>query len=125
MQRSKSVALAFLLGAVVVGGSLGFTADRVWLRERICQQSGNRADARSRLARDLGLTAAQRATLDSLLDRRHDQMSAVVKQIRPQMDSVRDRTRQDIIRMLNPEQQARFEAMLKQAHEHEGRERQR
>ena len=35
MQQSKNLAIAFLLGAVVVGGALRFTADRVMLRDRI------------------------------------------------------------------------------------------
>ena len=33
MQRSKNLAMMFLLGAVLVGGALGFTADRVWTRD--------------------------------------------------------------------------------------------
>jgi len=33
MHSSKNVAIAFLLGAVLVGGALGFTADRVWMRD--------------------------------------------------------------------------------------------
>ncbi|HET7585698.1 MAG TPA: hypothetical protein VFK13_12360 [Gemmatimonadaceae bacterium] len=124
MQRSKSVALAFLLGALVVGGGLGFTVDRALLRQSICKEYNDRPSARRRLADELQLTASQRATLDSVLDRRHEQMSTVVRQIRPQMDSVRDRTRQEIARMLNPQQRARFEALIREAHEHDQKERQ-
>ncbi len=121
MQRSKSVAFAFLLGALVVGGGLGFTADRVFLRENACREYNDRTAARQRLANDLELTAVQRAALDSVLDRRHEQMSAVFKEIRPRMDSVRDRTRQEIAAMLNPQQRAKFEALLRESHEHDGR----
>jgi hypothetical protein len=34
MQRSRSLALMFLLGALLVGGALGFTADRVLTGDR-------------------------------------------------------------------------------------------
>ena len=37
MQNSKQLAVMFLLGAFVVGGALGFTADRVWGRDAACR----------------------------------------------------------------------------------------
>jgi hypothetical protein len=42
MQQSKNLAITFLLGAVLVGGALGFTADRMMLRERIAQPGAAR-----------------------------------------------------------------------------------
>src|SRR5439155_22882291 len=62
MQRSKQQALMFLLGAVLVGGVLGFSADRVLGHDRFAAQYGPRA----RFYDELGLSRTQRATLDSL-----------------------------------------------------------
>ena len=62
MQRSKQQALMFLLGAVLVGGALGFTADRYIGHEKIAAQFG----PRNRFYDELGLSPQQRSTLDSL-----------------------------------------------------------
>jgi hypothetical protein len=62
MQRTKQQALMFLLGAVLVGGALGFSADRYLGHERFATQFGPRV----RFYDELGLSQQQRATLDSL-----------------------------------------------------------
>jgi Spy/CpxP family protein refolding chaperone len=62
MQRTKQQALMFLLGAVLVGGALGFSADRYLGHEKFASQFGPRA----RFYDELGLTQQQRSTLDSL-----------------------------------------------------------
>ncbi|MEO7454632.1 MAG: hypothetical protein ABIY52_00125, partial [Gemmatimonadaceae bacterium] len=63
MQRPKQQALAFLLGALLVGGVAGFSADRVF-------RSGDSSIVARRRALydDLGLDAKQRVTLDSVFD---------------------------------------------------------
>jgi hypothetical protein len=62
MQRTKQQALMFLLGAVLVGGALGFSADRYLGHEKFASQFGPRA----RFYDELGLSPQQRSTLDSL-----------------------------------------------------------
>jgi hypothetical protein len=62
MQRSKQQALMFLLGAVLVGGAVGFSADRYNGHEKFATQYG----PRSRFYDELGLTRQQRTTLDSI-----------------------------------------------------------
>ena len=108
MQQSKNLAIAFLLGAVVVGGALGFTADRVYLRDRISRPEGGRPS----LADRLQLDATQRARLDSLLDDRHRRMDLVMAPVRPTLDSIKAHTRDEIRLILNPTQRAEFEKVL-------------
>ena len=108
MQQSKNLAIAFLLGAVVVGGALGFTADRMMLRDRISRPEGGRPS----LADRLQLDASQRARLDSLLDDRHRRMDLVMAPVRPTLDSIKERTRDEIRLILNPTQRAEFEKVL-------------
>ena len=108
MQQSKNLAIAFLLGAVVVGGALGFTADRVYLRDRISRPEGGRPS----LADRLQLDSTQRGRLDSLLDDRHRRMDLVMAPVRPTLDSIKERTRDEIRLILNPTQRAEFEKVL-------------
>lgn len=107
MQRSKNLAITFLLGAVLVGGALGFTADRVLSNDR----SAN--DSRIKLYDQLELNAAQRATFDSILDDRHRKFNEVLKPVRPQMDSVREKARDAMRTALDAEQLSRFEDILR------------
>lgn len=105
MQRSKQQALMFLLGAVLVGGVLGFSADRLWDHEKARHWVG-----RQRMYEDLALTPAQRAQMDSLLDARNCQIDAVMAPVRPQLDSIRKGATAQMMQMLTPEQRARLEA---------------
>lgn len=108
MQQSKHLAIAFLLGAVLVGGALGFTADRVLLRERISRPQVGRLS----LADRLQLDASQRARLDSILDDRHKRYSIVMSPVRPALDSIKLRARDEIRLMLTTTQRTEFEKVL-------------
>ncbi len=112
MERSKHLALMFLLGAVLVGGVLGFTADRVIVRDRLAPGRWWSTGAmRSLLAEDLALSAAQRAQLDTILDEKHERMAEVLKPVRARMDSVDDASRAKLRAMLTDDQRRRFDEM--------------
>ncbi len=111
MQRSRSLALMFLLGALLVGGALGFTADRVLGGDR-CARNGDHRRSRTWLTEQLNLTAEQSAAVDSIVDRRHREMRAVISTVRPQMDAIRDTARQQIRRVLDDAQRARFDELI-------------
>jgi Spy/CpxP family protein refolding chaperone len=113
MTRPKSVALAFLAGALLVGGLLGFTADRVVFGERLCDHRAERGGRlRERLATDLDLSPAQRATVDSLLDARDVRVRALFAEVRPAADSLYLETRDHIRQVLTPEQRRQFEEFI-------------
>jgi Spy/CpxP family protein refolding chaperone len=121
MDRSKGYAVMFLLGAFVTGGALGFTADRVIGGGHRHEMRGRNA-YRQKLAEVLDLTPAQRASVDSLMDERHRQIVALYKPVKPQLDSigkiarvVSDSTNAQIKRLLNPDQQAKFDKMRAEA----------
>ena len=111
MHNSKQLAVMFLLGAFLVGGALGFAADRVWGREAACGDPGR---SRALLYDRLELTTDQRAAWDAILDDRHRQFDSLFKPIRPQMDSIRARGRSQIRALLTSEQRDRFEAILRE-----------
>jgi hypothetical protein len=114
MRNSKQLALMFLLGAVLVGGVMGFTVDRIMVRDQLCPRWGEPRAMRARLADDLALSDAQRAAVDTILDQRQDRYDALMKPIRPQMDLARDSARAEIRRRLDPRQQAKWDAILRE-----------
>lgn len=116
MQRSKSYALLFLLAAFVAGVALGFTADRLLLT----RGGHGRSDrpSRNRMAKELGLTPAQRAQFDSIMTSRRTQMRELFKPLRPQMDSLQkvakiigDSTHEQLKRVLTPGQARKLDEM--------------
>ena len=123
MQRSKSYALLFLLAAFVAGIAVGFTGDR-WITHR-GHNRGSRP-SRESIAKELDLTAAQRAQFDSIMDTRRVQMRELFKPIRPQMDSLQkmakvmsDSTHEQLKRILNPAQATKLDAMRDKARKRE------
>jgi Spy/CpxP family protein refolding chaperone len=96
----------FLLGALLVGAILGFSANRVF------GEKGPETPAARRQAMydDLQLTAAQRAAMDSLLDQRHCQIARTLASVEPRLDSIRASARAQMDRLLTPEQRGRLEA---------------
>jgi Spy/CpxP family protein refolding chaperone len=109
MQRSKQQALMFLLGAVLVGSVLGFSADRVLGHEKAKHWAG-----RNRMYDDLALSEAQRSTMDSLLDERNCQIGAVMRPVRSQLDSIKKVAHQQMLQILTPGQQAKLELRRKE-----------
>lgn len=104
MQRSKQQAMMFLLGAVLVGGALGFSADRVFGRDPSKHWARRQA-----FYDDLALSQTQRSTMDSLLDDRNCQINAVMKPVRPQLDSIRKAAHQQVLQVLTPGQRQKLE----------------
>ena len=116
MERSKGYAVMFLLGAFLAGGALGFTADRVMDNDR--GRGGRGGSFRERMASELDLTPAQRASVDSLMEQKRSQIVALYRPVKPQLDSlalasrvISDSTHAQIKRLLNPEQQVKLEKM--------------
>jgi Spy/CpxP family protein refolding chaperone len=103
MQRSKQQALMFLLGALLVGAILGFSANRVF-------RDNGPTPGRQAMYDDLQLTSAQRAAMDSLLDERHCQIARTLATVEPKLDSIRTSARGQMDRLLTPEQRTRLEA---------------
>ena len=120
MERPKQQALAFLLGAVLVGGVVGFSADRVFRRDET-----SIAARRKALYDDLGLQLAQRAAMDSLFDARNCKYDAIFRPIQPALDTLKLETRGRINAILSTEQRARLDVRRREDDARKDAERQR
>jgi hypothetical protein len=115
MNRSKQQAVMFLLGAVLVGGALGFSAERVLDRDTRQKHWA----PRDFMYDDLGLSPAQRATLDTILDARRCQMDSLFKPLRPALDSMRADAHKQVLAVLTPNQQEKLERRKREMEQHE------
>jgi Spy/CpxP family protein refolding chaperone len=109
MQGSKNLAIMFLLGATLVGGALGFAADRYAVKDRLCAPKRSESEFRQAFYNDLDLTPAQRAAWDGLLDERQRSMAAARATIRPRQDSIMEAYRLRTTELLTPEQRQRLD----------------
>ena len=109
MQRSKQQALMFLLGSVLVGGALGFSADRYIGHEKFASQYGPRA----RFYDELGLSQQQRATLDSLAFQQDCAMRSILAPHDSALKAIRARFRAEQDSVLTPQQLATLDARRK------------
>lgn len=121
MQGSKNLAVMFLLGATLVGGALGFAADRYVVRERLCAPKLSEPELREGFYNDVGLTAEQRVAWDALLDERQKAMAAARAAIRPTTDSIMERYKEKTMRLLNTEQRERVEQRRAADRERQGK----
>ncbi|MDQ3081033.1 MAG: Spy/CpxP family protein refolding chaperone [Gemmatimonadota bacterium] len=115
MERSKSFALIFLVGAFIAGGAVGITADRVLMRDK--SSRGGRPSF-DRMAKELELTPAQRTQFDSIATEGRTRMRELWRPLRPQMDSVQkigrtlgDSTHEQLKRILTPDQARKLDQM--------------
>jgi Spy/CpxP family protein refolding chaperone len=111
MQRSKSIALIFLVVAFVAGGTLGFAMERVG-GGRLFGGQNRENKMLDQFTAELSLTPAQRSAVDSILDERHRRMEALFATIRPQMSAIRDSARNQIALRLTPEQRVKYDRYL-------------
>lgn len=110
-RSTRSLALAFVLGALLVGGVLGFTADRVLGRDDACARYFTRSELRKRFADRLELTPVQRAKVDSILDAKRSAMDSIQAPVKAAMTAVSDSATRRIEAVLDARQQKEFAEM--------------
>ena len=108
MHKPKQQAIAFLLGALLVGGVVGFASAGV-----LRTHDTSIAARRKAMYDDLGLLPAQRAKLDSVFDDYDCQLDAIVKPLQPALDSIKAIRRSQTNAILTPEQRSRLDVRRK------------
>jgi len=119
MQRSKLLAISFYLGAVLVGGVLGITADRMLVRGYLDGRSGDARASRDRFAAELRLTPEQQGAADTIFGeaRRSDStlmapIRALMAPLRNEQDSIWSSANARFRERLNADQQVTFDERL-------------
>jgi hypothetical protein len=114
--RGKSVAIAFLLGTFLTGGTLGFaygrTTGTTTKDNSRASREYNYGGMVRELQRDLSLTDAQTAVVDSILKWRRARYSELMLPIQPALDSARDSARVLIMQRLDDTQRQSFQKLL-------------
>lgn len=117
------LAIVFVLGAAL-GGVLGYAfAHHSYAAERnIVSPEARRAQRREKLTRDVQLTPDQQKQVVAILDQAHVEYNAIHKAMDPQIEAVRQKTREHIRGLLTADQKPRFEEFLRQMDEERKRE---
>jgi hypothetical protein len=111
MQRSKAVAVAFYLGAVLVGAVIGASADRVFVEQRIDRVTRDQRAQQQTFASKLSLTPEQKSAADSIFDDARRAASLLMAPIRPQQDSIFVAARAQFRTRLTENQQKVYDEM--------------
>ena len=126
-QSSKNLALMFLLGALLVGGVLGFSVER-WILQSQRGPARSPETMRVQLARNLDLSPEQRQRFDAILAQRDARIDTLMAPVRQQMDSLRPRYRQlrdsarlEIRALLSSDQQREFARFMGELRAEEAR----
>jgi Spy/CpxP family protein refolding chaperone len=114
MSRQRLVATLLLAASFVLGGLVGGAATSFADRRG---HGGGHGDRRrpsfiEHLTEELQLTAAERDSVQAVLDRHQPAMDSLWQAIRPQFESERQAIRTEISALLTPAQQARYVTMM-------------
>jgi Spy/CpxP family protein refolding chaperone len=113
------LALVFVLGTAL-GTVLGYAfAHRSYASTAPTQLTSEqrRAQKREQLARDVNLTAEQQGQVNAILDQAQIEYKAIHAVSDPQVDAVRQKTREKIRQILAPDQKPKFEEFIRRMDE--------
>ena len=112
MTRSKSLALAFYLGAALAGAAIGISVDRVVVQNRT--KWWDQRAMRARLFDQLKLTSEQRDSAGKILDERNRKQDAILAPVKPSLDAASVEARARLSALLTSEQKAIYDQMQRE-----------
>ncbi len=115
----KTKTLLFILVSFVLGALVGGATVRYWSGLRTEGRYQNQADVMKAFAERLHLNDQQVAQVDTILEQRRKKFD----QFRNAMIAVRDTTRQEIRKLLTPEQNKLFDEYVQEMNAREERRR--
>jgi Spy/CpxP family protein refolding chaperone len=115
VSRTKGLAIAMYLGALLAGAAIALAADRVYTRS---SQGPDGRTPRTRFFDELQLTPAQRDSATAIYDESekrskalYEQWKATLEPLRASQDSIMAERRQRFTRLLTSEQKAKYDQM--------------
>lgn len=125
LNRSKLWAAMLLLGVFAAGIAIGGPAWGAFADDRNDERDsrGGSSESRNRerrsysehLQEDLNLTAEQRSAVDSILAVSQSDMRTVWREMRAQIDTLRQAVSDDIMQLLDADQQTKYGEMLERS----------
>ena len=112
MTRSKSLALAFYLGAALAGAAIGVSVDRLVVQAQT--KWWDQRAMRARLFDQLKLTPEQRESAGKILDERNRKQDAILAPVKPSLDSASVEARSRLSQLLTSEQKAIYDQMQRE-----------
>jgi len=112
------LALVFVLGTAlgaVVGYAFAHRSYAAAPAQLTAEQ--RRAQKREQLAREVGLSAEQQTQVAAILDQAQTEYKAIHAVSDPQVDAVRQKSRDKIRQILNPDQKPKFEEFMRRMDE--------
>lgn len=109
--RPKSLAMAYLVGAFMFGGAVGYASDRAMVKPAT-RMWFEQPSVVETLDHELQLRPEQRAVFDSVWAWRRSRSSAIMAPIKPALDSARDSARVLMMNTLDSTQQAAFRRLI-------------
>lgn len=106
------LAVTFIAGALAGAAIDRAVTEDTGVEARSERRGGGDGDDRRYIIDRVDMSGDQRATIDSILERRVVRMQAVWREVEPRLDAITDSARTEIMSVLTPEQQAEYEAML-------------
>ena len=112
------LAIVFVLGSAL-GGVFGYYfAHRSYASERtVLSAEARRAQRREKLTREVELTPDQQKQVIAILDQSQVEYKAIHEVMDPRIESVRQKTRDQIRGLLSADQKPKFEEFLRQIDE--------
>jgi Spy/CpxP family protein refolding chaperone len=113
---SQRKAFLSILVSILIGGVAGILVDQALLVRsfRVFSSSSPFTRFKNRVIDDLGLTSAQQTQLEQLLQRRQEAFDDFRKNIEARYMEMRGATSDSIRGLLTPEQQSKFQALVKE-----------
>jgi hypothetical protein len=112
MTRSKTIALAFYLGAALAGAAIGISVDRLVVQNRA--KWWDQRAMRARLFDQLNLNREQRDSAGKILDERNRKQDAILAPVKPSLDSASVDARARLSQLLTSEQKAIYDQMQRE-----------
>src|SRR5689334_17524836 len=107
--RWNQIGLTFLIG-LLMGTVLGAVRARSMFR-RPTDPAVRQERMLKKFSSRLDLSADQRQTVGQILNTKRTKIDAIFVQMRPQFEAVRQETSDEIKKVLNPDQQKKYEAL--------------
>lgn len=117
MTKPTRIAALYLAVVFVAGGLFGVVAHGLYSQKTArADRPPNPKEFRERyvakLQKDLSLTPEQMPQVTAILDQTSDRFREIRERMSPELDAIRQQQRAQIMALLNPEQQGKYQKIL-------------